>query len=136
MRVFGDTNLFIYLLEAHPVFTPRVLRLYEAVNSGGGRLLTSALTLGELCVRPLRLGRNDLVAQYRQLVSGGAVELVSFDSVAAGEYSSLRATTPLKQPDAIQVACAITGGADVLHTNDLRLIHLGSVRGLSIRGLD
>ena len=45
-RVFWDTNLFIYLLEDK------------------GELMTSALTLGEILVKPKEAGQEVLVEKY------------------------------------------------------------------------
>jgi len=48
MRVFWDTNLFIYLIERHPTFYPKVLALHQKHRDQGDELVTSTLTLGEL----------------------------------------------------------------------------------------
>ena len=135
MRAFWDTNLFIYLLEDHPTFSSIVLRLYDELRTGGGELWTSALTLGELCTRPMKAGRLDLVEQYRGLLLDGNVKLVSFDAATALEYASIRATTPLKQPDAMQVACAIQCAATAFYTNDHQLTRASPIRGLAINGI-
>ena len=110
MRVFWDTNLFICLIGRHPVFYPRVLAMHEALGARGAVVVTSALTLGELIAQPLRCGRADLVTAYSDLLmSGRGIELVSFDAGAAREYGRIRASSTVRQPDAIQLACAIAG---------------------------
>jgi predicted nucleic acid-binding protein len=136
MRVFWDTNLFIYLIERHPVFHTRVLDLYRDSKQRGDVVVTSALTLGELMAQPLRLGRMDLVDRYAELLSRGrGIELIEFGQPAAEQYARIRAGTSLRQPDAIQFACAIAGGASVFVTNDQRLWNV-RVTGLeSVRGL-
>lgn len=60
MKVFWDTNLFIYLIERHPTFLPKVLGLSQQHRDRGDDLLTSTLTLGELLAQPLRHGRTEL----------------------------------------------------------------------------
>jgi len=136
MTVFWDTNLFIYLIERHPLLHDKVLALYHHQRERGERLLTSTLTLGELLAQPLRLGRSDLARSYAQLLTtGSAIELIPFDHRAAEHYAAIRAHTTLRQPDAIQLACAVTGGAKTFVTNDQRLWGL-RVPGLEdIRGL-
>lgn len=136
MNVFWDTNLFIYLIERHPDYYPKVLSLYESHIAARDKVLTSTLTLGELLAQPLRHGRRELAAQYTSLLtSTPGVELIPFDTRAAGLYGEIRATTTLRQPDAMQLACAIAGGAGVFVTNDQSLWRL-TVPGLQeIRGL-
>ncbi|MFH0983566.1 MAG: PIN domain-containing protein [Planctomycetota bacterium] len=136
MKVFWDTNLFIYLIEEHPTFHPRILSLYQEYRAQGHRIVTSTLTLGELLAQPLRHGRHDLVDRYVALLTAGtSIELVTFDRAAAHHYAAIRAAISVRQPDAIQLACAVAGGATVFLTNDQRLWGV-TVPGLeSIRGL-
>lgn len=61
MRVLGDTNLFIYLIERHPIFHPKVDSLYREHRKSGDEIITSALTLGELLAQPLRPRRLDWI---------------------------------------------------------------------------
>ena len=131
MKVFWDTNLFIYLIERHPVFHPQVRALYEEHRARGDTISTSALTLGELLAQPLRQGRSDLVRKYLTLLAASAsVDLVVFDRTAAEHYARIRAETSLRQPDAIQMACAAAGGARTFITNDQQLW------GLTVPGID
>ncbi len=122
MTVFWDTNLFIYLIQQHPVFHSRVLSLYQHHCDRGDHLVTSTLTLGELLAQPLRQGRADLAQRYTDLLTRGTtVKLVAFDRRAAEHYARIRAATPLRQPDAIQLACAAATEATAFITNDQRL---------------
>ena len=131
MKVFWDTNLFIYLIERHPEFHPKVLGLYHRHRDQGDEIVTSTLTLGELIAQPLRLGRWDLVKSYTELLtSGRGIQLAGFDVEAAGHYGRIRAETTLRQPDAIQMACALAAGANSFITNDQRLWGV-KVSGLS-----
>ena len=47
-RVFWDTNLFIYLLQAHPEYGKRVEYLRHRSLERGDELCTSALAVGEV----------------------------------------------------------------------------------------
>ena len=51
-RVFWDTNLFIYLMEGSGERTRTVVSLRERMLARGDELYTSALTLGEILVKP------------------------------------------------------------------------------------
>ncbi len=136
MRVFWDTNLFIYLIERHPVFLARVDSLYREHRQSGDEIITSALTLGELLAQPLRQGRTDLVKRYTELLTSSAViTLVAFDQAAAEQYASIRAQGSIRQPDAIQIACALANGAGAFITNDSRLWGVRLPQAMIVRGL-
>lgn len=122
-RVFWDTNLFIYLFEDNGQLGRRVRSLRERMNERGDSLITSALTLGELLVKPLESGQPDLAERYRDVI-GRAAEIIAFDREAAAVFANLRAQTKLKGPDAIQLACAATARTDLFITNDARLSSL------------
>jgi predicted nucleic acid-binding protein len=137
MKVFWDTNLFIYYIERHSVFGPQVLALYRQCRSKGCQLLTSSLTLGEVLAQPLRAGRGDLLLEYRNLLrDSGTFSVVNFTESAADLYARIRADMRLRQPDAIQVACALDAGARVLVTNGKDLWHPGIFASLIIQGID
>lgn len=136
MKAFWDTNVFIYLIEEHPVYLPKVLALFERHLADGDTLVTSVLTLGELLVVPLRFQNREKMEQYIMLLSDDRrIQLVAFDRSAVEHYARIRALTTVRQPDAIQLACAAAAGATTFITNDQRLWGL-EVPGIeSIRGL-
>ena len=117
-RVFWDTNLFIYLLEGGP-FAVRVRDLRTRMLARGDRLFTSALTLGELLVRPHAAGDQAVRDHTRALQSASTI--LAFDSAAARHYAAIRADRSIKPPDAIQLACAAASEVDLFITNDDRL---------------
>jgi predicted nucleic acid-binding protein len=119
-RIFWDSNLFIYLLEDHPEFAQAVADLRRKMLERGDQLLTSALTLGEVLVKPLALDDLDLSRTYEQMLGRAAVVL-PFDGKAARRYAAIRKVRSVKAPDAIQLACASEAGADLFVTNDRRL---------------
>jgi predicted nucleic acid-binding protein len=127
MRVFWDTNLFIYLWENSPMRT-RMGVLVTWQNSRQAEVVTSTLTSGEVLVQPMRKGRDDLVVQYTAAFAH--MHLIEFDRAAAFRFAQLRSTyTTLAPPDAVQLACASMAGVDLFLTNDRRLSRL-SVAGI------
>ena len=85
----------------------------------GDQLLTSALTLGELLVKPREKGEaavRDHETTIRQIAT-----ILPFDAACAPRYAAIRADRTVKAPDAIQLACAATAGVDLFITNDDRL---------------
>lgn len=127
-RIFWDTNLFIYLLEGSDERSQSVVHLRRMMLERGDQLLTSALTLGEVLVKPIELRDEGLRRKYEEVIISAAVVL-PFDVKAAGLYAGLRADRSLRAPDAIQLACAAAAGVDLFITNDSRL-HSKRVSGI------
>jgi predicted nucleic acid-binding protein len=119
-RIFWDTNLFVYLIEDRGSLSERVATLRARMLERRDELYTSALTLGELLVKPLEAGDETLAATYETAVREGAT-VVPFDSTAAVEYARIRRDRTVRAPDAIQLACAASAGIDWFVTNDDRL---------------
>ncbi len=119
-RVFWDTNLFIYLFEGHGSLSKRVADLRRAMLERGDQLLTSTLTLGEVLVKPIERGDDELSRKYEDAITATSL-LLPFDAKAARVYAALRCDRSLRAPDAIQLACAAAAGIDLFITNDTRL---------------
>lgn len=118
--VFWDTNLFIYLWEDFGKLSGQVLALRSRMLTRGDELLTSAMTLGEILVKPIQSGDAKAVAYYQSLIATTAT-VIPFAEKAAIVYARLRADRSLRAPDTIQLACAAAAGTDLFITNDARL---------------
>jgi len=119
-RVFWDTNLFIYLFEGVGALSKRVKDMRRAMLERGDQLLTSTLTLGEVLVKPLEKGEEELARKYHEALTATSV-MIPLDVKAATIYAGLRSDRSLRAPDAIQLACAAAAGVDLFVTNDARL---------------
>lgn len=136
MKIFWDTNIFIYLVEKHPIFRSKVIALRQESKKRGDVVVTSALTLGELLVQPLRNGQVEVAKRYRRLLTGGQmVEMIPFGQAVAEHYARIRALSSISQPDAIQFACAAGAGCEVFVTNDRGLWDLAVPGVPTIQGL-
>lgn len=122
-KIFFDTNLFIYMFEGFEPFRSRALEVRKRMIERQDQLVTSAMTLGEVLVKPTRLGQASLVEQYDRAIRSTA-QVVSFDTQVAWRYASLRATHALRNADAIQLASAAHFGVDLFITNDAKLQNL------------
>jgi len=127
-RVFWDTNLFIYLFEDSGTLSEQVTTLRGRMLVRGDQLLTSAMTLGEILVKPTKRGDTESVAYYLDLIRTTAIVL-PFEEREAIIYARLRTDSSLRPPDAIQLACAAAAGVDLFITNDTRL-HAKQVSGI------
>ena len=119
-RIFWDTNLFIYLFEDKHERSEQVAELRQRMIEREDELLTSALTLGEILVRPKEMG-DEKLAQIYELAISAAATVLPFDSHAALRFAEIRQDRSIKAPDAIQLACASVARADLFITNDNRL---------------
>jgi predicted nucleic acid-binding protein len=127
-RIFWDTNLFIYLFESSGPLSKQVATLRSRMLTRGDQLLTSAMTLGEVLVKPIRNGDAKAVDYYRKLITTTAV-LIPFEERAAMVYACISADRSLRPPDAMQLACAASATVDLFITNDTRL-HSKQVPGI------
>jgi uncharacterized protein len=119
-RVFWDSNLFVYLFEDQGPRGERVSALRERMRERGDRLFTSALTLGEILLKPIELGSHALAARYERALPTAAT-ILPFSAEAAPHYARIRAGRSVRAPDAIQLACAAAAEIDLFITNDDRL---------------
>jgi len=119
-KVYFDSAPLIYLIESTSVFAEQVAPVFGAIDAGQKRGLTSYVTLIELLVKPIRIGRSDLATAYRELLLGqGSFDIYEVGAQVAEEAARLRARHEfLKVPDAIQLATARVHRADVFVTND------------------
>jgi len=127
-RVFWDTNLFIYLFEDFGGFTSQVATLRSRMLTRGDELFTSAVTLGEILVKPMQMGDTKAVAYYQKLLTTAAAVL-PLEEKAAVVYARLRGDRSLRPPDAMQLACAASAGVDLFITNEARL-HSKQIPGI------
>jgi len=127
-RIFWDTNLFIYLWEDSGKLSSQVLTLRNRMLTRGDELFTSAITLGEILVKPIKKQDAKAVAYYQKLIATTAA-VIPFEEKAALAYARLRADRSLRPPDTIQLACAATAGVDLFITNDIRM-HSKQIPGI------
>ncbi|HMD32291.1 MAG TPA: type II toxin-antitoxin system VapC family toxin [Candidatus Acidoferrales bacterium] len=119
-RIFWDTNLFIYLFEDFGPLSRKVFEIRERMLERGDQLVTSAMTLGELLVKPAEKKDEGLIKKYESAVTSTAV-VVPFDTQVARIYAAIRGDRAIRPPDAIQLACAVRESVDLFITNDERL---------------
>ena len=126
-----DTPVFVYFLEEHPAYLRVVRPVFEAISRGRLSAVTSALTLLEVLVIPLRNGNAEMARSYEDLLGDSrGLRLAAIDLEQVRGAARLRAQWPrLRTPDALQLAAALLGGCSTFVTNDRRL---PAVPGLKI----
>ncbi|SIR07072.1 Predicted nucleic acid-binding protein, contains PIN domain [Rhizobium sp. RU35A] len=113
-RLYLDTNALILLNEGDGA-ARRVMEqiVTVAASKPAPILMTSALTLSELLVKPYRDRQIQLINAYRSWFGGLSwLEILPVSHDALDLASLLRATRPgLKLPDGIHMATALVAGA-------------------------
>jgi predicted nucleic acid-binding protein len=123
-RVFWDTMLFIYLLENHPTFSPRVRLLLARTRRRGDLLYTSYLALGEVMAGAEKSPTPQKATALREIVREMGFTCLPFDEGAVASFSRLRSKEKLRVADAIHLACAASAGIDLFLTGDKELVKL------------
>ena len=118
-RMGLDTSVFIYHIEGTSRYAEPAGVVFDELAQGARDGVTSVLTLMELVVRPLQLGRADIADEYETLVANYPnLVIANIDRATARRAAELRAVYRLRSPDALQVAACLQGGADIFLTND------------------
>ena len=116
-KVYWDTMLFIYLLEANQRYGSAVRSIHERMQVRGDSLYTSYLTLGEIVA-----GAPQSRHAVREGLSAMNVEFLPFDGGAVDTFGWLRARQKLATADSIHLACAAAKGIDLFLTGDKQLV--------------
>lgn len=133
-RLIGlDTAVFIYHLEAHPVYQPLTQELLAGVESGQWAAVASTVTLMELTVRPWQLGHPAVAREYETLLAHFPhLSLSDVTRDVARRAAQLRAHYRLRPADAIQVATALAHSATAFVTNDRQLARLSPLLDVAV----
>jgi uncharacterized protein len=118
-RVLIDTSIWIYHFEQNPEYARPASQVIERLEDGKFRGIASELTLLELTVRPLQLGRQDAADDYETLLS--YFPNLQLEPISRGillEAAGLRARYGFRSPDAIQLATGLQAGTTLAVTND------------------
>jgi predicted nucleic acid-binding protein len=124
-RIGIDTPIFIYHLESHPAYLPLTQALLSSIEAGMKKGMTSTVTIMEINIRPLQLGRPEIAIKYEALLANFPnFSLIDINRDVARRAAQLRAQYSLRRADALQVAACQVNGAQVFVTNDRRLAQL------------
>jgi predicted nucleic acid-binding protein len=121
-RVYLDTNVFIYAVEARPEYAAFLKALFDLLEASEATAVTSELTLAEVLGKPFEEGRHDIAQVYEEMVTPSAwLSVRPVERTILIHAASLRAELGLKLPDAIHVASALAEACEVMLSNDQRL---------------
>jgi predicted nucleic acid-binding protein len=116
--------LFIYLVESHPVYRPRVEELLVRARRRGDSLFTSYLALGEVMAGADNSSQPQKAQTMRQTLDEMGFSYLPFDNGAVAPFSRLRTKQKLRIADSIHLACASSASIDLFLTGDKQLVKL------------
>jgi predicted nucleic acid-binding protein len=118
-KAYFDTNLFIYLIEKHPVHQKKVTALIQHLDAIGCQIITSELTLAECLVKPYADQDTHSQKKYMQgIQSSPFLEVKPVSKNILVRSAQLRAELKNKLPDSIHLATAFEHGCSVFIGND------------------
>jgi len=120
-RVYWDSMLFIYLLEAKPGYEKKTKRIYRSMLQREDELCTSVFTFGEVLTGFQKQNDEAGIRGVKEFMLSDEVTILPFDLNAADRYSMIRAQARVSQADGIHLATAASAGVDVFMTNDDQL---------------
>jgi uncharacterized protein len=121
-RIYWDTMLFIYWMEANPQYAKRVDEIHARMKARHDNLLTGSFTFGEVLAGVYRKGAGARAKEVRQQMEEVVTEVVDFTVETADRYAQIRGSLGLLPADAIHLALAAQAGTDLFLTNDKRLV--------------
>jgi predicted nucleic acid-binding protein len=127
VKVYFDTNCIIYFLENNPTWFPKVVARITALRAAGDELAVGDLARAECLVGPFKSGDSGLEARYRTFFSDPDVTVLPMTVAVCERAARLRATYPIKLPDALHLATAIEHGCGAFVTADSKLARCADI---------
>lgn len=129
-----DTVPFIYHFEENPTYKDITTALFDNLEKGKVKGVTSTITLMEILVRPKAKGDADAIEDYKLLLTTYPnLKIKDIDIGVADKAADLRSTYRLRPPDALQAAACIVEGASAFITNDARMKVLREIHVILLR---
>lgn len=117
--MYVDTNVFIYFVEATPVFFDRAFSAFTRLAEKEARILTSELAVAECLYQPAREDNGRLVRIYEDLFkTPGDVTLLPLTGEIARRAALMGGLIGLKLIDAIHYLSALEAGCSIFLTAD------------------
>jgi uncharacterized protein len=121
-RIYWDTMLFIYWLEDHPRYSPRVKEILQKMATRKDQLCTSSFAVGETLVGFYKRDALNTAKQVREFFWKGTIDVIPYTLEIADSYAEIRAQHGVSSADVIHLACAASAGIDLFLTNDKNLV--------------
>lgn len=128
-RIGVDTPIFIYHIEGTAHLAGLAGVALDELAGGAFTGVTSVLTLMEIAVKPLQMGRPDVAEEYEVLLANYPnLVIAAIDRPTVRRAAELRAEYRLRPADALQVAACLEQGATVFLSNDRELRRIAELQ--------
>ena len=128
LRVYLDSCVLIYRIEQRAPWAGLVNDRLALIEANRATMVISELTRLECRVRPIALGRTDMLSDYDRFFEQPMLAWQALDRPVFELATRLRAESRLKTADALHLAAAMTAGCQQFVTNDLRLARAAAGR--------
>ncbi len=137
MRLYVETSPLIYYFEENPTYITLMDAIIDRMRLVPIEGVCSTIALAEVLTYPKRIGRTDLVQDYRDiLLHSREFACLPLTVDMADRAADLRARYNLKTPDALQLAAAIEANCDAFLTNNLGLKRVTELRELVLDDIE
>jgi len=127
---FVDTNVFIYVITAHPAFGPAARRILERIEAGE-EALTSTLVLCEVAWILEAMGRQgDINPTIEKILSYESLRVADFGAEDLVMGSVNLTNYRIDFNDGVNLAVMERNGVKEVYSNDER--HIGRVDSLRL----
>ncbi|MEN8253685.1 MAG: type II toxin-antitoxin system VapC family toxin [Patescibacteria group bacterium] len=124
-----DTMLFIYHFQQHPQYFSSTQRIFSQVEKGDIEAVTSFISYLESCSLAELDGKTSILQQYKALFQEFPNLKTMFPNYEISEIAAkLRRKYEVAAPDALQIATAISAGAEEFITNDKKLLKIKEIK--------
>jgi predicted nucleic acid-binding protein len=128
-RIGVDTPIFIYHIEGTTHLAGLAGVALDELAGGAFTGVTSVLTLMEIAVKPLQMGRPDVAEEYEVLLANYPnLVMAAIDRPTVRRAAELRAEYRLRPADALQVAACLEEGATAFLSNDRELRRIAELQ--------
>jgi predicted nucleic acid-binding protein len=117
-RIYVDTNIWIYYIEANAAFVDRVRAFFVGVEAAGAKLVTNEIAIAECLYKPSKDGNTAALKAYERLFDSGEVEITPLDGGLARRAAVNGGQLGLKLIDAIHYVSALEWACDFFVTSD------------------
>lgn len=136
-RLYIDTAPFIYFTEKRAVYVDKMRAILNHVSTQQINIVTSAVTIPEILMKPLQANDEALVKRYQTMFyQTRGINVISVTPSVGNLAAQLRAKHNLKTPDALHIASAINSYCDAFLTNDIALKRVNEIDVLILEDLE
>lgn len=129
-----DTVAFIYHLEENHKYLPFTNILFEMIENGAIKGITSTITIMEILVKPKKEENDRAIQEYKFILQTFPnLKIKPIDFHTAEKAAELRAKYKIKPPDALQLGAALVENANAFVTNDEKLKQVKEIKTIIMK---